>query len=941
MKKVWYVLSVALLLTALIFGGAMSAAADTADAIGGACGANVTWAYANNVLTISGEGAMGDYDTSFAPWRDYKDQIEKIVIGKDVTTVGMAAFRDFTNLTTVTFGTDSALTAIGAGAFFNCAALEEIAIPSNVTEIGSWAFGGCVKLDTVTLPTGLISVGESAFQGCASLTAVHFANNLEQIGSGVFRRSGVATIDFCGTQEEWNAIEKPSWDDGMNVYKVNYLHEAVDYIDEVDDTYHQYKCGKCNYKSPLISHNLWDDGVIKAGDEATHTETGTMTYTCACGATKEEIIERTPDHVYGDWMPYDATSHQKVCGCGDVIYEDHNWDGGIVTTEPTVTTTGVKTYTCTVETCGATKTEDIPFIHTDYGDWEPVDDNWHSKKCACGMDTIFEEHNWKVEIEEPTHTKPGVKTYTCKDCGREKTELVPQTASHSYADAWSPHDANRHKKACDCGDVIYEDHKWDTEEITKEATHTETGVMTYTCACGATKEEIIERTPDHVYGDWMPYDATSHQKVCDYDGNTVLEEHKWDGGKITTPATHTKEGVKTYTCACGATKTEAIKPTPTHVYKTLRIPYDADFHKKVCDCGQTEFEKHTWEVIKFVPHTHVSIGEITYKCAGCNDEKKEVISAGHSYGDWEYYNEAQHKKTCSDGDDTVYAAHKWDGGKITTQATHTEDGLKTYTCSDCGGKKYEMIPKDPYHIYIPDQWDPHYENGKLADWHEQECVCGEVGHEEHTWDEGVVEEGDEATHFKQGKKTYTCTVCKGQKFETLPKLEEHTYTASYEKYNADQHKAKCECGKYTFESHEWDSGKVTTPATHTAEGVKTYTCKECGETKTEKIAKTDAHKFDDAEWEYHNKASHKRVCECGAAEEQAHDWDDGTVVTEATKDAEGKIEYACKVCGHKKSEAIPVLVAGCNYTIAGGVALMLLLSIGAAGLVFKKKKTNS
>ena len=46
--------------------------------------------------------------------------------------------------------------------------------------------------------------------------------------------------------------------------------------------------------------------------------------------------------------------------------------------------------------------------------------------------------------------------------------------------------------------------------------------------------------------------------------------------------------------------------------------------------------------------------------------------------------------------------------------------------------------------------------------------------------------------------------------------------------------------------HTWDDGVVTTPATCAKEGVKTYTCKTCGETKTEVIPKTDDHKF--GEW---------------------------------------------------------------------------------------------
>ena len=64
----------------------------------------------------------------------------------------------------------------------------------------------------------------------------------------------------------------------------------------------------------------------------------------------------TCDHTYGEWEKYSETQHQHVCSkCGNVEYENHIWDDGIVTTDPTSTSQGVKTYTC--ETCGETKTE--------------------------------------------------------------------------------------------------------------------------------------------------------------------------------------------------------------------------------------------------------------------------------------------------------------------------------------------------------------------------------------------------------------------------------------------------------------------------------------------------------------------------------------------------------------------------------------------------------
>ena len=78
------------------------------DPLSGTCGAGVTWKLTQNntdtanptyTLTISGSGAMADYDPAgAAPWCSaltndaYKTQITKIVIGKDITTIGNNAF---------------------------------------------------------------------------------------------------------------------------------------------------------------------------------------------------------------------------------------------------------------------------------------------------------------------------------------------------------------------------------------------------------------------------------------------------------------------------------------------------------------------------------------------------------------------------------------------------------------------------------------------------------------------------------------------------------------------------------------------------------------------------------------------------------------------------------------------------------------------------------
>ena len=81
----------------------------------------------------------------------------------------------------------------------------------------------------------------------------------------------------------------------------------------------------------------------------------------------------------------------------------HTWDDGVVTTEPTCTTEGVKTYTCTNPNCAAcialgsaaTKTEVIPALGHDFGAWQPYNETQHQRICANDPAHIeYADHVW-------------------------------------------------------------------------------------------------------------------------------------------------------------------------------------------------------------------------------------------------------------------------------------------------------------------------------------------------------------------------------------------------------------------------------------------------------------------------------------------------------------------------------------------------------------------
>lgn len=62
-------------------------------------------------------------------------------------------------------------------------------------------------------------------------------------------------------------------------------------------------------------------------------------------------------HIFSEWIKENDESHIHTCHCGEVERQLHNWNSGEITTEPTTTSHGVKTYTCI--DCKATKMETI------------------------------------------------------------------------------------------------------------------------------------------------------------------------------------------------------------------------------------------------------------------------------------------------------------------------------------------------------------------------------------------------------------------------------------------------------------------------------------------------------------------------------------------------------------------------------------------------------
>ena len=283
------------------------------------------------------------------------------------------------------------------------------------------------------------------------------------------------------------------------------------YNPSVAKTY-KFTCG-------CTSHTYGSAVITK---QPTCTAEGTKTKTCTqCGATVTETIPKT-SHKYADTVvaPTCAangyTLHKcSVCGTS---YKDsttkatgHSYGNSVVTKQPTCTSEGTKTKTCTK--CNATVTETIPKTSHKYADTVVAPtctaDGYTLHKCSvCGASykdntTKATGHSYgnSVVTKQSTCTSEGTAIKTCTKCNATVTETIPKT-SHKYADTvvapTCTADGYTLHKCSVCG-TSYKDnttkatgHSYGNFVVTKQPTCTSEGAVIKTCTkCNATVTEKL------------------------------------------------------------------------------------------------------------------------------------------------------------------------------------------------------------------------------------------------------------------------------------------------------------------------------------------------------------------------------------------------------------------------------------------------------------------
>ena len=276
--------------------------------VSGQCGDSLTWTLTENgTLTITGSGAMWDYDdpstssSNRAPWYTYTHNgcVLSLVLSDDITRIGSYAFQGgigspmiFGELSNWTFSLNlpQSLQTIGDYAFYCADLIEDLVIPESVTYIGSYAFSnaclytwtrtatGYSRTDndcTLTMPAKWPALGEGAFNYNKFTGSLHIPEGVESIPAKAFYATDFTTLtlpesiryigDYAffslGIAELKLPARQP--DMGQNAFS------GCDYVSElvIPEAWTSIPYGMCSHWAGLTSVTL-PAGLKEIGDFA-------------------------------------------------------------------------------------------------------------------------------------------------------------------------------------------------------------------------------------------------------------------------------------------------------------------------------------------------------------------------------------------------------------------------------------------------------------------------------------------------------------------------------------------------------------------------------------------------------------------------------------------------------------------------------------------------
>lgn len=271
---------------------------------GNKCGENLTWEFADGILTISGTGDMYDYSEDYlAPWNEHCLEITNVTISDGVTSIGSYAFC-YCSVKSITlpFG----LKHIGSSAFFNCPNIQQIKIPDSVEHIDPYAFSFCKGLHTVQLPSSLTLISEELFAECDNLKNLSIPDTVTEIGANAFLRCTAFILEKLPAGIK--SIGDATFENCGNIESL-LLPKTLESI------------GEAAFGGTIIDKASFDGTLEKWAAIGGNN--------CGIARDKIDFLEHICD--FSGWE-YDEHKHWQSCSCGKTQNEgEHTGDGDTCT----------------------------------------------------------------------------------------------------------------------------------------------------------------------------------------------------------------------------------------------------------------------------------------------------------------------------------------------------------------------------------------------------------------------------------------------------------------------------------------------------------------------------------------------------------------------------------------------------------------------------------
>lgn len=823
----------------------------------------------------------------------YCKNLKTIKLPSTITSIGDEAFYNCQSLTNIEGLDKCNLKSIGSAAFSNCKALENLDFSqSTFTDVPSKAFNGCSTLAKITLPDTLTTIGGYAFYACYGIPQLDLSNTalttLENYALYQMRETTKFSLPDSISSIGTHAFSVSTSNGAVPTILPASLKDKVNYKDAATSPWLNRKVMFTDENVKTI--HFYGNGATIGDTEPMFVSEGSKVTLPSCGFSKTNYIFKgwntkadgtgesykpnatlttIPSKLYAQW----AKTSYKV----NLVYT-----GGTIKING-VNHTNSYTMTCTFK--NASTTYSLPttsqVMRTGYKfvawyDNEECTGKILTKITIDNVSDMTLYAKWRVDSNHTHDWENGECTICHKKCEHSNFSLEGEKAPTCKEEGFSG------DKVCnDCG-LTFEkghplaktdNHQWDKGRVTKEPNCKEEGEILYTCSvCKGTKVEALAKTDNHQWGEW----TTTTKPTCSTEGKEIrtckICSKTEERAIPTIPHTVVKEADKAATCTengykgreycsvCNTTiKERTIIPATGHDVKLVGAKdstctskgYSGD---EVCKtCRKTIKTGHELPLAQHTPKKEEGVAatctndghEGNTVCEVCRKTLKEgkvIPKLGH---DWS--NENGKCTRCGE-------SHKHSFGEGTTikELTCTQDEEIDYTCSECGYVKKE-ITKATGHQW--GEWQTTLAQTCTTDGKE-ERICSKCSKKE--------ERTLKATGHKSetvGAKAPTCKedgytgdeVCKVchetlNKGTTIPKTDSHEWgkwTIKRESTCTEkgEQSRKCTvCGEEEIESlplakHSWDNGKVTQAPSYTKVGVKTWTCSECGKTKTTTLAK--------------------------------------------------------------------------------------------------------